>query len=66
MSDNAKKELTPAQLKKKADQAAIKVVHTFMKKYSELEDEDDLGHEANEEMLIKNLYDIYDPEESKN
>ncbi len=61
-SEAPEKELTRAQLRRKADQKAIKIVHAFMKQYSELADDDDQGHAGNEEMLINGLYNIYDPE----
>ena len=46
---------------KKADQAAIKLVHSFMKQYADLDEGNDAGHEENEQKLIDGLYDIYDP-----
>ena len=48
---------------KKADKLAIRSVHSFMRKYAELGEDDDAGHEQNERELIETLYDLYDPDD---
>jgi len=54
-----KKELM--KLKKQADAKAIKLVHAFIKKYLELDENNEPANEANEGDLINALYDLYDP-----
>lgn len=51
------------KLQRKLDAQAIKVVHEFIARYMELEENDDNGHEKNESDLIEGLCDIYDPQD---
>lgn len=58
------KVIVPGDLKRKADAKMKKLINSFMKRYFELGENDDSGHEENEQKLIEGLYDIYDPEEN--
>ena len=59
------KKLTAAQIRKKADSEAMKLVHAFVKKYMDLDENDDTGHDNNESDFISQLLNIYDAEENQ-
>jgi hypothetical protein len=58
LKDNIPKETLA---KRQASRKVTKLIASFMKKYFELEENDESGHEENEKELIEGLYDIYDP-----
>lgn len=57
--------LTPGKIRKMLDTSAIKVVHAYIKRYFETKEDDDQGHQKNEEVLLEELLNIYDPEETE-
>ncbi len=48
------------KMRKQMDKKAIALVHKFIKKYLELDENDDKGHQENEEKFLTDLCDIYD------
>jgi hypothetical protein len=63
MESQPKQEKVPKDTlaKRQASRKVTKLIASVMKKYFELDDNDEAGHEENEKKLIEGLYDIYDP-----
>ncbi len=52
------------KLRKQLDKKAITLVHKFIKKYLELDENDDKGHQDNEEKFLTDICYLYDSENS--